>query len=322
MKRLIVCILCMTALLLSGCAFVNVSLMPRRGALKEQVIEGKGKAKILLIDISGVIMSKGKPSGFLRRKPPLTAYVRESLEKAAKDENVRGVVLRIDSPGGTVTASDMVHHEVSGFREKSGVRVYASIMGLGTSGAYYIAQAADRVSAHPTSVTGSIGVMALKFNVRGLLEKIGVEEKSVKSADMKDMFSPFRPDTDEEREIMQGIIDALHGRFVETVAEGRKGRLTEEQIRALADGRPYTAGQALHSGLIDSVEYLDETIEAMKKEIGVTEARIITYSPAGAYRGTIYSSFGEEPSSGAPGLINIDAYSFLEGVHFMYLWGM
>jgi protease-4 len=325
MKRLLVYVLSL-ALLLAGCAYVNVSVIPRKKPLKEQVLEGRGRAKILLVDISGLILNRERPSGIRKTKPALTVYVKESLDNAAGDRNIKGVVLRINSPGGTVTASDMIYHEVREFRERTGVPVYASIMDLGTSGAYYISQAADRVSAHPTSVTGSIGVIALKFNVRGLLGKIGVEEKSVKSGEMKDIFSPFRPDTDEEREIIQTIIDSLHERFVEAVSEGRKGRMAAERIKALSDGRPYTARQALDAGLIDSIEYLGDTIEAMKKEAGVAEAKVITYAPVGSYKGTIYSSLGEGSGGGLPGsaasFINIDAYSFLENVSFMYVWGL
>jgi protease-4 len=262
-------------LVLVGCITVNIA--PRVQPVQEKLLEGQGTGKILLVDISGLISNEEVSGAFGMDKPSMVARIREELRKAAKDEDLKGVVLRIDSPGGTVTASDLIHHEILEFKKEKKVPVYASIMSLGTSGGYYIASAADKIYAHPTSVTGSIGVITVKFNIEGLMQKVGVEQHTIKSGELKDFFSIFKPATDEELLVMQGIIDNMYGRFLTVVEEGRSGSLTREQIAALADGRPYMAEQALEAGLIDGIKYLDGTIEALKEANGMEEARVVIY---------------------------------------------
>lgn len=307
--------------LLSGCTLVNVSLFPPKGPPREQVVEGEGKKKILLLEISGFI-SSGRKRGLMdAESEAMPSRIRENLQKAASDPDIAGIILKVNSPGGTVTASDIVYHEIVSFRKKRNIPVYAVILSVGTSGAYYIASATDRIYAHPSAATGSIGVIAVQLNFEGLMEKIGVEDKVVKSGKRKDIFSPFRPDTQDEREIMQTMIDELHSRFLDVVERGRGGKLTRSRIEELADGRPYTAGQALEAGLIDSVGYLDTAIDEMKETLGLSKAKIITYRRSGGHVGSIYSLGPDRPSSflGLPG---VDAGSIpgLSGVAFLYLW--
>jgi protease-4 len=299
-----------------------MSLIQPPSPLKEHVIEGQGQPKILLLDVSGFISERERGGTLnLGKKPSLVAQMKEALQKAERDEDIAGVIVKINSPGGTVTASDIIYHELVSFREKRNVPIYACITGLGTSGGYYVAAASDEISAHPSSITGSIGVIALKFNVEGLLTKIGVEEETIKSGDKKDIFSPFRPNTPEEKEILQIIINDLHGRFVDVVYTHRKGSLSREEVEVLSDGRIYTATQALESNLINHVGYLDDTIERMKKSLGIEHARIITYYRAGEYPGTIYTAHGESNSS-LLGLLNnhSDGRTPFSGVEFLYLW--
>jgi len=316
------CLLVITlaTFLLNGCAFVNVSLLQSPKPLQEQVVEGDGPKKLLIVDVEGFISEKGSASP-LREKPSTVVQVKEALQKAAEDRDVAGVILRINSPGGTVAASDIVHHEVLNFRAKSKIPVYAVITGIGASGGYYVATAADEISAHPTAVTGSIGVLVMKFQITGLMEKIGVSEQTVKSGAMKDIMSPFRPGTPEEDKLIQGIIDGMYRRFVD-VAQARPGnRLTREELLAAADGRIYSADQAQKAGLIDRVGYLDETIALMKQRLGLDRASIITYYRPGGYRGTIYSGL---PDGSPPviNLLNIDAgdLEMLTSSRFLYLW--
>jgi len=310
-------------LLLSGCALVQVSLFPPEAPPVEKTIEGKGREKILLLDVTGFISSREKSAGFGQKTPALTTQFRESLRKAADDPDVAGLILRLDSPGGTVTASDIVYHELKRFREKRNIPVYAVIVNVGTSGAYYIASAADRIVAHPTSVTGSIGVISVQLNLQGLMEKVGVEGKVVKSAPLKDIYSPFRPDTPEEQEILSGIIGELHDRFVDVVAKGRSGQLSKDQIATLADGRPYSAPQALEAGLIDATGYLDDVIEEMKQVLNLSEARIITYDVPSARPRSIYDSTGAVMPEGTRiNLLNVDLGALADPPEttFLYLW--
>lgn len=321
-KRRLLLHLTLVLFLLPGCAFVNMSLVPRQAGLKEKVIEGRGKPKILLIDVSGFISERGRQGTLgLYRKPSLVDRVKETLRMAERDDEIAGVIVRINSPGGLVTATDIIYHELVRFKEKKKIPIYASIMSIGASGGYYVAAATDMIIAHPTAITGSIGVISLKFNVEGLLEKIGVEEETYKSGDKKDLFSPFRPRTPEERELIQAIIDSLFGRFLDAVYTQRKGVLSREELQSLADGRIYTAQQALDASLIDAVGYLDDAIGFMKTSLGVDEARVVTYYLTGEYKGSVYSSHQDRRSS-VDELVGggMDHFVPLAGVEFMYYW--
>ena len=300
---------------LAGCSVVSIDLTPRVRPLEESTVDGSGADKVLLIDLAGVLAEE--PVFTLESRPqvPLLARVREELEKAEGDERVRAVVLRINSPGGTVTASDILYHEVMQFKARRKVPVVASILDVGASGGYYVALAADRIVVHPTTVTGSIGVLMLTVNASGLLEKIGVSAAYVKSGQFKDMGSPFRSIRPEELALFQDLIDRFYGRFVDLVARSRK--LDEARVRALADGRIYTAGEALSLGLIDQVGYLEDAIAGAKSAAGLKEAKVVIYHRPRQYRATIYSS--TDPPAPAATLPDL-ARMVLSGPRFLYLW--
>lgn len=304
--------------LLSGCAFVNVPLIQPPSPLEEQVLEGDGTKKILLLDISGIISEKQKSGGLLGRSTPsIVSLVRESLQKAEKDKNLAGVILRINSPGGSVTASDIIHHDIGEFKKRTKIPVQACIMSTGTSGGYYIAAAADRIMAHPTAITGSIGVILMKFNVEGLMSKIGVEEQTVKSGDKKDIMSPFRKATPEEVGLGQEIIDQLYGRFLDVVMARPGNTLSREELRKVADGRIYTAEQALQARLIDKTGYLDDVIREMRTGIGDENARVVSYYRIGNYKGSIYAGAAEK--EGFADLLG-GGVDVLSSGGVMYLW--
>lgn len=309
-------VMAVIGLMVSGCTF-NFPLFPGPGPLQEAQVDGTGKAKVLLIEISGVISSQEK-EGF-RPAPSMIASVKEQLTRASKDEHIKAIVLRINTPGGTVTASDIIHHELTTFKATRKIPIIASIMDIGTSGGYYIAAAADTVLAHPSSVTGSIGVIMLTVNAKGLLEKIGVEATAVTSGPRKDMGSPFRAMTMEDRAIFQGLIDSFYQRFLTIVQEGRSN-LQMEQIKRLADGRIYTGEQAKAAGLVDEIGYLEDAVALAKQKAGLTEARVVTYQRPGEYSNNVYSRL-LAPGVLA-GLADLDLTSFVRGgtPQFMYLW--
>lgn len=303
--------------LVAGCAFVNVPLMAPPQPLEEQVLEGEGAKKILLLDISGTISEQEKSGGLLGRpSSSMVSLIRESLHKAEQDEDIAGLILRINSPGGTVTASDIIHHDILEFKKRRKVPVLACIMGVGASGGYYVAAAADEIIAHPTAITGSIGVILMKFNVEGLMGKVGVEEQTVKSGDKKDIMSPFRKATPEEVKLGQVIIDQLYGRFLDIVMARTGNRLSRDELRKLADGRIYTAGQALEGKLVDRIGYLDDVIASVRKMAGDDRARVVSYFRPGTYKGSIYADAGEK--GGVLEMFGgLDAFS---AGGFMYLW--
>ncbi len=301
--------------LVTGCVY-NLSLFPEISPLQEKKLQGSGRDKIVILSLSGVI-SGAKEKGMMD-SPDMISRVKEELDLAADDPSVKGVILRINSPGGTVTASDLIYHEIKKFKEKTGKVVIAVILDIGASGGYYIAMAADQVMAHPTSVTGSIGVMMLHLNLQGLLEKIGVGTESIKSAPHKDMGSLMKPLSSEDRAILQGVINTLYHQFLSVVKEGRKG-LTPEQIRALADGRIYTAVEAKESGLIDKIGYMDDGIALTKAQAGIQDATIITYLRPHEFKTNIYSKMTSEEAVSFLG-IKLGQWMEVGSTKFMYLW--
>lgn len=314
--------ICLVFLICTGCAFIRIPLYSPMQPLEEQVLEGEGEAKILLLDISGIISEKKESKGLgFTQKASLVARIKEELRKAEVDRSIVGVIIKINSPGGGVTATDIIYHELMQFKRRTGIRIIACMTGLATSGGYYIASAADEIIAHPTTITGGMGVIAMKFNVDKLLSKIGIQEETIKSADKKDIWSPFRPSTSEEKEIIQTIINTLHERFVKVVLAGRSSLLSREEIETLADGRIFTADQALKVKLIDGVGYLDQAVAKIKKPLKLEKARLITYYRPGTYKGTIYSGFPMTPHKEINLIaINGDGLDPLSGVRFMYLW--
>lgn len=309
-------------LALAGCSVISVDLTPRIRPLTEETVEGRGTAKILLMDLSGFIseesVSPGLTIGPQPARVPTLVRIREELKKAGKDGDVRALVLRINSPGGTVTASDIIYREIEAFKERKKIPVVTVMMDLGASGGYYVALAGDTIVAHPTTVTGSIGVIMLTVNAQGLLEKIGVSASAIKSGPRKDMGSPFRQITDEERAIFQSVIDELQRQFVAKVAERRK--LPLDSVRQLADGRIYTAEQALAAKLIDQIGYMEDAIRTARRAAGVQEARVIVYHRPREYRATYYAqAAASEPRLDAA-LSQFMTLMGGFGPRFMYLW--
>jgi protease-4 len=295
-----------------------VNLLPVQAPIEEKRLSGTGAEKVLLIDLSGVISSHGNDG--LVERPSMVAQIKEQLSRAAEDSKVKALVLRINSPGGTVTASDIIYHELQAFKRKRNVPVIASIMDVGASGGYYVAMAADKVLVHPSSVTGSLGVIMMTVNARGLLEKVGLEANTITSGPRKDMGTPFRAMTDGEREIFHTVIMSFYERFLTVIHEGRKN-LTSEDIRKFADGRIYSGEQATALGLTDGIGYLDDAIELAKREAGMTKASIVTYRRPGEYKNNIYSQL---LGGGGPifSLANLDLTAMFRGgtPQFMYLW--
>lgn len=260
-------------LLVTGCApnLFQRSVNP----LQEYTLEGEGREKVLLIPIRGAI-TNNPDAGFLKTKPGMLQEIVSQLRKAEKDPRIKAILLKIESPGGSSTDSDILFHELERYKSKSGAKVVAVMMGVAASGGYYAALASDRILAHPSSVTGSVGTIFLQPKVQGLMEKIGVGAEVSKSGKYKDMVSPLRPTLPEEREMIQTIIEDLNKRFLDLAA--RKRHLTEEQARAVATARIFTAGQALEVGLVDGIGYVDDALNTAKVIAGLPEdARVVVY---------------------------------------------
>lgn len=283
------------------------------------MLEGEGPGKILLIDMQGIINNQ-KDHAFTGATTALgmVESIREIIAKADKDENIKALLIKINSPGGTVTASDIILHELLLYKKKHVIPIYVQVMDLAASGGYYIALAGDEIIAHPTSLIGSIGVIAFKVNLENLMEKIGVDWEIVKSGDKKDFMSPFRSFTDEERELFQRIIDNFHNRFVSIIAENRQ-KLNIEEVKSLADGQVFDSKRAMELNLIDHIGYISDTVERIKLRLENPDLQVITYQREGDYKSNLYS-FHPQPSTFNLINFNLGLDNNALSPYFLYLW--
>ncbi|MBW1696992.1 MAG: signal peptide peptidase SppA [Deltaproteobacteria bacterium] len=274
--RICLILVAIAGMFISGCAAPKIKLFPdETEPLREFVLQGEKKDKILMIPIKGIISDEPRRR-LLFPKPSMVQEVVSQLRLAEKDKNVRAVLFKIDSPGGSTTASDILYHEIMRFKEKTGVKIVVAMMNLATSGAYFISLPADHIVAHPTTVTGSIGVIFLYPRITGLMNKIGLEVEVNKSGKNKDMASPFREPTEEERRIFQNITEELGVVFLNRVVTHRK--LSKENANTIATGRVYLAKEALRLGLVDEIGYLNDAIKKAKMLANLHEdARVVVY---------------------------------------------
>ena len=219
-----------------------------------------GGEKVAVIELRGVILDP---------QP-----VVEKLVKLRKNEKVKAIVLRIDSPGGGVGPAQEIFSEVKKAQKEK--KVLVSMGSVAASGGYYIACAADTIMANPGTITGSIGVIMESLNVEELLHKIGLRSMVVKSGKHKDLGSPLRPMTEEEKKLLQGVLDSVHDQFIRAVAEGR--RLPLEKVRELADGRIFSGEQARNLGLVDELGNLEEAIALAAKMAGIRGEPEVIYA--------------------------------------------
>jgi len=275
--------------------------------------------KIALIDVDGVLLNQRK--GLLTSGDnPVSLFV-EKLDKAQADRNVKAVVLRINSPGGGVTASDIMYERLLRFRREKGVPVIAALEDVAASGGYYVACGADVIVAQPTTVTGSIGVIMQLFSLSGTMKMLRIDARAITSGPHKDMASPFKPLDAADTAILRGIVDEFYGRFLAVVGKSRT-KLSAERIRALADGRVYTGRQALDNGLVDKLGYVDDAIALAKKACGARRVKVVMYHRPMGYRANVYSASAVPAAGSQINLINISAAGLLASVQpqFLYLW--
>jgi len=302
----------------SGCVYIAPLGFGPQKLREDTVVESPRLFelnKIAVCEVEGVI---GVGSGLWPVASP--GDLKEKLDLAAADSRVRAVVIRINSPGGEVTASDVMYRELCTFREETGKPVVACILGTGTSGACYIALGADHIVCHPTAVTGSVGVIAQYMNVEELLRKLGLRPEPIASGDKKDIGSPTRQMTDEERKLLQGIVDHLFNRFYGIVKE-RRPRMTEEALGVIRDGRVLTAAEALDLGLADSIGYMDDAISTAMRMAGIDSADVVMYRRGGGRGRSVYASSGPADVPVAE-LVKHGLRALVRppGAAFMYIW--
>jgi protease-4 len=223
--------------------------------------------EIALIPVSGVITTGTGSGGLFGEDGAGSEVIIDRLERARKDDDIQAVVLRIDSPGGSPAASEEIYREIK--RVRSIKPVYASMGDVAASGGYYVASACNRIYADNSTITGSIGVIFESTNLSGLFKKLGVNVEVVKSGKYKDIGSPNRPMTPEEKKLIQSMINDTFDQFIDAVSEGRK--MPRAKVKSLATGAVFTGRQAKGLGLIDDIGGLRETVVAAARAVGITE---------------------------------------------------
>ena len=235
-----------------------------------------GGERVAVIRIEGVIMDSRETI--------------EELRRFRDNPSIKAVVLRIDSPGGGVVPSQEIHTEVMKARKDGRLKVVASMGNLAASGGYYIAAATDKIVANPGTLTGSIGVIMELANVQGLLEKVGVQSVVIKSGRYKDLASPFRAMSKEDRGLLQNVLDDVHDQFIQAVAAGRA--LKVEEVRPLADGRIFTGRQARSAKLVDELGDLQDAIKLAARLVGIEgEPRVVEPRKRFSLRDLLENSF-------------------------------
>ena len=276
----------LTIVALIGIGFIALSL------LGNFLSEGGwiGGDKVAVIRIEGIILDSRETI--------------EELRHYRDNPSVKAIVLRIDSPGGAVVPSQEIFAEVRKTRAEGKIKVVTSMGNVAASGGYYIAAATDRIVANPGTLTGSIGVIMELANVKGLLEKVGVQSVVIKSGRHKDMASPFRAMTPEDRALLQTVLDDVHAQFIDAVATGRSLQL--EQVKTLADGRIFTGKQAQTVNLVDELGDLHDAIQLAARLVGISgEPRVIETHKRFSWRDLLQGLYSGSIAPLVPSNINL-----------------
>jgi len=311
---------------------LTMDLRPARdGFSQSEVLRDRGAKKsspaIALIGVTGMIADAQTP-GLLGAKSSIVDQVAAQLRAVENDPKIRGVVLRINSPGGTVTGSDILHREIRRFAEDSGKPVIASMGEVAASGGYYIALACDEIYAEPTTITASIGVIIQTFNVHDGLSRLGIHARALTSGPNKAMGSPLEPYNEEQIALLQGIVDRFYARFRSVVVDRRGEKLDPDRLDAMTDGRVVIGEQALELGLIDHTGGVRAAYEGARKLAGLDKARLVAiHGPGTAPRSPWGALADADPNSGQGGDREINLFQLklgsmdaTPGVGFYYLW--
>lgn len=324
LRRLALAVLLAAA---AGCTRMRfvVDTMPPDDELTEtEVMRDEGASssapKIAMIDVTGLIIDANRPRILGAGENPVSRFA-EALKLASDDDKVRAVIVRINSPGGGVTASDMLYREVLEFKKATGKPVVMLMTDVAASGGYYLACAGDEIIAYPTSITGSIGVIMQTFNFSEGMKKIGIKADAITSGPNKAMGSPFEPMAPEHRALLQQIVDEFYGGFVAVVTESRPA-LSPANLEWITDGRVITGRRAAEVGVVDRTGDLDAAFQSAKTRAGVRSARLVKYHRPLEYIGSPYAAAPGPQAGMQLNLLQLNVMDDVPGDQpgFYYLW--
>lgn len=223
---------------------------------------------IAVVNITGTVMGgEGSDNPFAQSNAAMSGTIMKEIRKASNDSNVKALILRLNTPGGSVTAAEEISREITRFKEKTHKPVIAAMGDTAASAGYWLAAHADKIYANNTTLTGSLGVYMPYMNFNGIYDKIGLKTKKIKSGKFKDIMSPDRPMTKEEEKLLQDMVDEMYGQFVDVIVEGR--HMSRKKVLKLADGRVYTGRQAKKLGLVDGIGNYYDVLDATAKMVGI-----------------------------------------------------
>jgi protease-4 len=299
-------VLALTVLLV-GCSprvEIGIGEFPERELAASVVLADKnpGGLRVAMIDVKGLILDASKPSLLGAGENPVDKFVAR-LAMAENDAAIRAVVIRISSPGGTVTGSDIMYNELRRFREQSKKPVVVSMGEIAASGGYYLSLAADHIVAEPTTITGSIGVIMPTFNFSEGMRKIGITSRSVKSAKNKDIANPFETIKDSHYTILQGLVDEYFASFKSLVLERRK--IDPANVATVTDGRIFSGRQALELGLVDELGGIREAFAAAKRLASLEHASLVKYGDKNYPARTAYALGPVQPAESSRSMMSL-----------------
>ena len=308
-------------LIMTSCAPTRIKLYPdAEDPLLEFTLEGNNYEKIAVIPITGFI-SNLPQTAFMHTKSSVVQELKAQLSLAERDKYVRAIILKINSPGGSATASDIIYNELIHFKKRSGKKVIAIMMDVAASGGYYVALPADIIIAHPTTITGSVGVVMFNLQLKELMNKIGVDMQVSKSGDNKDMGSPFRKPSQHEKKLLQDMTRQLGDQFLSLVKKHRNP--DTKQFKQIASARIFSSKDAKDMNLVDQVGYISDAIAAAKNIAKLPHnSRVIMYRRVYYPNDNLYNNISTHISQKGLSLINVELPGNLAHLDdgFYYLW--
>ncbi|ELN4805214.1 signal peptide peptidase SppA [Listeria innocua] len=295
------------------------SIFADTSELTETVIEEGGSDTIAVLSVDGTIQDTGEAGSLFSETGYNHAFFMDQLEEVRNNDAIQGVLLYVNSPGGGVMESAQIRDKILQIKKERKIPFYVSMGSMAASGGYYISAPADKIFASKETLTGSLGVIMQGYDYSELMKKLGVSDNTIKSGAYKDIMSGTRPMTDDEKKIMQSMIDDSYNEFVKVVATGRG--MSEEQVRKIADGRIYDGRQAKENGLIDAFGYQEDALEALKKEKDLKDATVIQYDAPESFS-SLFSVAAQKMSGQNADITQlIKLTGTLKAPRMMYLYG-
>jgi protease-4 len=281
---------------------------------------GSEGARVAIVDVDGLLLNRSPMGPYSAGENPVSSF-RERLDAIGRDPSIRAVVLRINSPGGSVTACDIMAEDLGRFRERSGLPVVSCLMDLGTSGAYYLAVGGDRVLAHPTTITAGIGALINRYNLQDAMAQFNIVAEPITSGPMVDMGSLAGPISEEAERLLREMADGFAARFRGRVAL-RRPAISREDWDLLADGRVLAASEAIDRGLIDRIGYVDDAIAEAERlaGVGAGAAEVVLLKRRGDPARSVYAATPNRPIQGELFPISYPGLDRAKMPTFLYVW--